>query len=142
MSLDIDGLLEWSHADTPKGVEEALRAVPEPQIGGHQHFHRIGGPIRCQRRTKDLGETGILGSRAAKAELVIFLTLLVDAQDSDVRDVMVPTGIDAAADLDLQLADILGGVEISKAPGDILGNRNRPRVGKGAIVQTGTGYDI
>ena len=43
-----------------------------------------------------------------QGDLVELLALLIDAQDADVAHVVVAAGVDAAADLDLQLADQFG----------------------------------
>ena len=48
---------------------------------------------------------------AAERDLVEFLALLVEAEDADVADMVVAAGVDAARDLDLELADPLLAVE-------------------------------
>ena len=55
---------------------------------------------------------------------------------------MVAAGIDAAADLQLQLAQLLLPVGIGKALRDLLRDGNRARIGKAAIIQTGAGDDV
>ena len=56
---------------------------------------------------EDRADRGVLGGRAAERDLVEFLALLVDAEDADVADMVVAAGIDAARDLDLELADLV-----------------------------------
>ncbi len=56
--------------------------------------------------------------------------------------VMMAAGIDAAGDLDLELADLVLAVEIGKASGDLLRDRNRARIGKIAIIEAGAGDDV
>ena len=58
-------------------------------------------------RAEDLADRGVLARRAAERDLVELLALLVDAEDADVADVVVAAGIDAAGDLDLELADVV-----------------------------------
>ena len=58
-----------------------------------------------------LPEADILRARSAEQQLVILGALLVDAQDADVAGMMMAAGVDAAADLELQLA------EVALAPG-------------------------
>ena len=49
------------------------------------------------------------------SELVVLLALLLDAQDADVADVVVAAGVDAAGDLDLQLADLRPGAAANRS---------------------------
>ena len=58
------------------------------------------GPRIADRR---LAEVDV----AAQAQLVELDPVLVDAEDADVADVMMAAGIDAARDLDLQVADVV-----------------------------------
>ena len=51
-------------------------------------------------------------------------------------------GVDAAADLDLQLADRLGAVRVGEVLGDVLGDRDRAGVGQRAVVQPRAGDDV
>ena len=57
---------------------------------------------------------GVLVGAAAERDLVEFLAVLVDAQDADMADMVMAAGIDAAGDLDLQLADILQARQIGE----------------------------
>ena len=41
-----------------------------------------------------------------------------------------------------QFADVLLALQLFEAPGDLLGNRNRTRIGQVAIIQAGTGDDV
>ena len=56
-----------------------------------------------------------LGAEPPRRELVEFLALLVDAEDADVADVVMAAGVDAAGDLDLELADLVLAVGIGEA---------------------------
>ena len=85
-------------------------------------------------------ERGVLRARAAEHELVELLALLLDAEDADVADVVVAAGVDAAGDLDLQLADL---VLARRQPlGDALGDRDRAGVGQRAVVEARAGDDV
>ncbi len=55
---------------------------------------------------------------------------------------VVAAGVDAARDLDLELAHILGCLRISEAAGDVLGDRDGAGIGQGAIVQARAGDDV
>src|SRR4051812_17743402 len=110
MSVGIDGLLEGADAGAPEGVEEALAVVAFAQIDLHQGIHRVGDLLVGKRRAEHRAYSGVFRARATQSELVELLALLIDAENADVPDVVVPAGVDAAADLDLQLADLLGAI--------------------------------
>jgi hypothetical protein len=55
---------------------------------------------------------------------------------------VVAAGIDAAADLDLELADALRKLGVRETPGDVLGDGDRAGVGQGAVVQARAGDDV
>src|SRR5690242_19724089 len=137
--LQIGHVLERLHADAAIGVEEALAVPAQLQIGIHDALDRRADVVRCKARTHDVADAGIFRARAAKLELVVFDAFLVDAKDADVAGVMVAAGIDAAADLDLQLADIVLTIEILETPRDVLRDGNGARIGQIAIIEAGTG---
>ncbi len=58
--------------------------------------------------------------RAAERDLVPLLATLVDAEDADVPDVVMPTGIHAAGHLDLDVAQIVEVIEIVEPLVDLL----------------------
>src|SRR5262249_56259481 len=74
--------------------------------------------------------------------LVRFLAVLHDAEDADVPDVMMTAGVDAAGDVDVEPSEIAGQIEILEAARDLLGYRDRARVGQAAVVETGAGDDV
>src|SRR5262245_45509783 len=97
----IDGLLEGRLAEAPVGGEERfVGAGAQLQVPCHHLLHRIDDAVRIEARAGDGGQGRILRARAAEQELVVLLAALLDAQDADVADVMMPAGIDAAGDLD------------------------------------------
>src|SRR5947199_5878269 len=60
----------------------------------------------------------------------LLLAFLVDAEDADMADMVMAAGIDAAGDVDEQLADIVLALEIGEALGDALRRSEERRVGK------------
>src|SRR3546814_14351403 len=68
--------------------------------------------------------------------------LPIDAEDADMPGMVMPAGVDAARDLDLQLAQILLPLEIGEALGDLLRDGDRARVGEAAIIESGAGDDV
>ena len=57
-------------------------------------------------------------------------------------DMVMAAGIDAAGDLDLQLADIVLARQIGEVLGDPLRHRDRARIGERAIVEARAGDDV
>src|SRR5262245_25278010 len=102
----IELLLEGLQADAPVGVEEALAVGAYMQVGvddGLDRAHHFGG---AEGRAHDVAERGVLVGAAAERDLIELGAVLVDAEDADVADMVLAAGIDAAGDLDLQLADV------------------------------------
>ena len=93
-------------------------------------------------RPEDRADRGVLGGGAAERDLVEFLALLVEAEDADVADVVVAAGIDAARDVDLELADLVLLLRVRELARDRLGDRDRARGGERAIVEAGAGDDV
>ena len=79
---------------------------------------------------------------APERHLVELLALLIDAEEADVPDVVMAAGVDAAGDLDAQLADRLLALEIREALGDALGHGDRARVRERAVVEARAGDDV
>src|SRR5262244_4631398 len=139
----IDALLEWIDADARDGIDENLvRPLAQLEIGGGDVLDNVGDLAVRHRRTQNLAELGALVGAAADRHLVVFLAVLLDAEDADVPDVMVAAGIDAAGDVDVQPSEVAGQIEILEAARDLLGHRNRTRVGQAAIVETGASDDV
>ena len=57
-------------------------------------------------------------------------------------DVMVTAGIDAAGDIDVQPSEIAGQIEVLETARNLLGHRDRARVGEAAVVEAGAGDDV
>src|SRR5262249_419316 len=120
----IDAVLEGLGADAPVGVDEALAVTAMIEIGGDQGIDRLdqlvgaaGGPE--DRADRGLAEVDI----AAQAQLVELDAVLVDAEDADVADVMMAAGIDAARDLDLEIADVVLPRQLGEVRRDALRHR-------------------
>src|SRR3546814_18137233 len=89
-----------------------------------------------------LFRSGVFGTRTAEQQLVIFGALAVDAKDADLAGMMVAAGVDAARDLDLELANVELTLHVRKTLRNLLRQRDRARVGEGAIIEPGAGDEI
>src|SRR3546814_8412577 len=78
----------------------------------------------------------------AEQQLIIFGALAVDAEDADLAGMMVAAGVDAARDLDLELTDVELTLHIRETLRNLLRQRDRARVGEGAIIAPGARDDI
>src|SRR5258706_4051532 len=104
ISFAIDRLLEGFHADAAHHVDEALGiSVALGDVAFDQPFDDVGDFGARERRADDLAQGGShagtdLALVAADLDLVPLLSVLVDAEDADVTDVMMAAGIHAARD--------------------------------------------
>src|SRR3546814_8088187 len=55
---------------------------------------------------------------------------------------MMAAGVDAAGDLDLEVADLVLAFQVAEALGEALGDGDGSRVGEVAVVETGAGDDV
>src|SRR5215469_17457691 len=131
----IGALPEGCEADPAHGVDEALAILAQVAVGLDDALERRCDLVLCDRGPDHLAERGEAVRRAAEADLVPLLAVLVDAEHADVTDVMVPAGVHATGDLDLDLAEIVEIVEIVEALLDLPGDRNGARVGERAEVE-------
>src|SRR6202012_5455696 len=106
ISFGIDRGLEGGETNPPVSVHEALAALTFLEEGVDQGVDGRRNLVVTQRGAQHVAQRRVLRARAAQGELIVFLTLLIDAQDADVAHVVVAAGVDAAGDLDLQLADL------------------------------------
>ena len=123
LTSGIDTLPEWFDAQTLDGVDEQLfRPLAQREIGLDNVLHHIGNIAVWNGRSDQVAEFGILVRPAADGDLVKFLAVLLDAENADMADMVVATGVDAAGNVDVQLADQVGGLVIGETPGDLLSN--------------------
>jgi hypothetical protein len=111
----IDRLLEHVIANTAIGIEEAFISLPHFAIFLDDALDGINRAILVKARPGDLADRDILRTRPAERELVIFDAFLVDAEDADMPGMVMPAGVDAAGDLELEFANVALAVQIGKA---------------------------
>ena len=86
------------------------------------------------------GGRAVLAS--ADRDLIPLLAGLVHAQDADVADVVMAAGVDAARDVQVQLADLEQVVQVVELALDGFGHRDGDGIGQRAEVPAGTGDDV
>src|SRR5438132_124807 len=81
-------------------------------------------------RTDQHAEQRVLVRLATDSHLKELLAVLLDTEESDMADVMMAAGIDAARDVDVQPPEAAREIEITKPAGQFLRHRYRARVGE------------
>src|SRR5689334_23656147 len=67
----IEFLPEWLNTDAPIGVEEALPATAQIQIGADDCFDRVRDIVLAERRADDVADRSCLVARTAERDLVV-----------------------------------------------------------------------
>src|SRR5258705_2906281 len=70
--------------------------LADRKVGLDYLLDGVGDLFGREAWAQDVADLGIVLGAAAKRDLVVLRTLLVDAEDADVAGVMMPAGIDAA----------------------------------------------
>src|SRR5690349_2964668 len=138
----IGGLFERGHAEAAIGVEEAFAVLTFCEIDVDDALDRIRDLMLAERRAENVADAGVFRAGAAELELVELDAFLVDAEHADMAGVVMPAGVDAAGNLDLQLADVVLALEVLEALGDVLRDGDRARVGEIAIVEARAADDV
>jgi hypothetical protein len=111
------------HASMASGTSSAAKDGPITLPG-----------VRCAAERAAVG--------AGHRDLVPLAAVLVDAEDADVAAVVVAAAVDAAADVQVDVADVVQAVEVVEALGDGRGDRDRARVGQRAEITAGAGDHV
>src|SRR6056297_3967920 len=107
--------LERLHTDAAIGLQKRLAAaVAIIEIGLHDPFDRGKDLIRREAGASAVAKTCCLGVIAAKRDLVILDPGAVEAQNTDMADMVMPARVDAARNLDFQVADLMLQLEVVK----------------------------
>src|SRR3981189_2708751 len=139
----IDTLLERFDADPIDGLQEDLvGSFAQFQISRRDVLDHVGDLAIGHGRTENGSELGRLVGAGADRHLIVRPALLLRAENADVADVMVAAGIDAAGNIDVQPAEVVGEIEVLEAARDLLGHRDGARIGEAAIVEAGAGGDV
>src|SRR5215471_3924218 len=148
ISVAINRFLEGLDADAVHHVDEALRfAVAARDIAFDELFDDVGNLGSGERGADYLAERGPYAGPhfalvAANLYLVPLLSVLVDAEEPDMADVVVTACVHAARDVDVDLTDVVQVVEVVEALLDRLGHRDRLGVREGAKISARAGDDV
>ena len=84
-------------AEAGQRLDEQLALVgAQLAIGVDDAFQRAGHVISLQAGAGNIADRGLLICAATEGNLIEFLTLLVDAQNTDMADLVDATGLDTA----------------------------------------------
>src|SRR5205085_5534472 len=101
LTSGINALPEWFDAEPLDGIDEQfVRSRPQRQIGLDNVLDHVGDVGVSHRRPDQMAEFGVLVGAAADGDLVKFLAVLLDAEDTDVADMVMAAGVDAAGNVD------------------------------------------
>src|SRR5690606_22822529 len=103
MSLAINPLAEGFDADAAHSLDEFLAILATLDIDIEHARNGLGNGVLGDRGTDDLAQRGDATDRAADGDLIPLDPVLVDAEDADVADMVMPAGIHAAGHLDLDV---------------------------------------
>src|SRR5687768_5263332 len=143
MSNAIYVFLERLDADATHDVDEALGVAVAPlEVELDQLLDDVRHFVLRNRRAEHLAERSTVPLRAADRDLVELRPLLVHPEDADVADVVVPAGVHAARDVQIELADVVDVVEIVEAPLDRFRDRDRFRVRERAVIAARARDDV
>src|SRR3981189_2131601 len=132
----IDTLPERLDADALDRLEKCLvRPRAQLPIGFDNVLDHIRHLGVGHGRTDQRAEHRILVRLPPDGYLKDFLAILLDAEETDVADVMMAAGVEAARDVDVQPPEALCKIEIAKPPRQFLRHRDRARIGEAAIVK-------
>src|SRR6478735_12235620 len=135
MSVAIHPFGERLDTHATHGLQEFLAVLALLDVHIEQLRDGCGHFALGHRRTDDLAQRTGAAGRAADGDLVPLLAMLVDAEDADVADMMVPAGVHAAGHLDLDVAEVVQVVEVVETLVDLRGDTDRTGVGEAAEVE-------
>ena len=104
-------------------ISKAFIPLSASQIDIHNFLDHCRHLILGKRRSDDPANGRRIVGAPTKRNLVMFHTLLVHAQNTDIGGMMMPAGIDAARNVQSQLSDFGPPVRIGKALKNLLGKR-------------------
>src|SRR5579883_590950 len=105
-------LLERGDPEALHRVDEALALAAHAAVDLEDALEGRRDLALGDARADDLPERGEAVDRAAEGDLVPLLAVLIDTEDPDVADVVMPAGIHAAGHLQLDLAQVVEVVEV------------------------------
>lgn len=139
----IDRFLEGRDANSLIRREKILVAVlANLEIGVDDRLDRIDDCLTRKTGTQNFAKRAILVGGAAERDLIGFDAFLLKPENADTGDVMVAAGVDAARNIDMELANVGGTTVLPEAFGNALRNRDRACGRERAIIQAGAGDDV
>src|SRR3954471_1566238 len=136
LTSGIDALLEGLDTEALHRVDEQLlRPLAQCKIGFDDVLDDVGDLVELDAGADQIAQRGTLVGTAADGDLVDLLTVLLDAENADMTDMVMAAGVDAAGDVDVEPADQIGELVVGEAPRQLLRDRDRARIRQRAIVE-------
>src|SRR5262249_62132181 len=93
----------WLEADALDRVDEDFaRPLAQLDVSGDDVLDHVDDLAVGHRRAEQRAELRVLVGTAGDRDLIIFLAVLLDAENAAVADVMMAAGVDAAGNVDGQ----------------------------------------
>src|SRR5208337_1486445 len=141
--MAIKSLLERSHANPPVGGKKILcRARAELQIGIDDGLDRVDDLLGRKTAPGERADIASLVGGAAERQLIGLRPGLLQSENADMADMMMSAGINAAGNIDLELADVPRPRAIAEPLRNTLRDGNRARCRKRAIIEAGAGNNV
>src|SRR5450830_612627 len=130
----VDVFLEWGNPQALRRFGKALALETLAHIHLQQAVYDFRHLQGGKRGADDLADGGGIALGAADRDLVELAAVLVHAQHTDGTDVVVAAGIDAAGNIQFDVADVVLEIEVVEALRDGGGNRQGLRIGQRAEI--------
>jgi len=75
-------------------------------------------------RTGAIAQSSVFGTIAAKGQLVVLHPRPIEPENADMANMVMPAGVDAARDFDLERPNVMLRVDIAKQRRNLLRNRD------------------
>ncbi len=120
-----EGCLERGEAQAAHGLDECFALLALGHCRRRQCARSHPAPLRLSGWAEDFADGRRLGGVAAERDLVAFLAALLEAENADMAHMVMAAGIDAAGNLDVQLADVTLALLIREFLRNALRDRDR-----------------
>src|SRR5690554_2506745 len=115
ISWGIHSLLERLYANTFVGIDKQLTFVAQLDIQVGDLLNHVNHFVSIERRADLVANAGHFIAAAAKGDLIKLLAFFIHTKNTDVANMVMATGVHAARDIQIQLAQIVQIIHVIKA---------------------------